>query len=221
MRWWRPVVAGLGLVLVAVVVVLVARAYGVSALPQLGEVRRVVEGAGPWGPVAFVVLQVLLNVPPIPRTVFTVSAGVLFGPVSGTALTLLATALAAAVAFGLVRATGGRMVARYVEHPRAEWMRRRLDQHGTLAVVSLRLIPMVPFAAMNYVSGLSTVRFRSYLVGTVIGSTPSTVAIVTLGDAATGSVPPALFVVSGLCAVVGIAGVVLAARRTLPDEPAA
>jgi len=167
-----------------------------------------------------VLLQVLLNVPPFPRTVFTVSAGVLFGAVVGTALAIVATALAAVVAFALVRLTGGGIIGRWAEHPRALWVRQRLDHHGTLAVTSMRLIPMVPFAVMNYLSGLSAVRFWPYLVGTVIGSTPSTVAIVTLGDAVTGHVRPSLLLVSALCGVVGLAGVVLAARRPIPEEPA-
>lgn len=218
-RWWRFLLGCLGLVLAAALVVLVARSLGLSAFPRFGELRRAVESAGLWGPVVFVLLQVALNVPPFPRTVFTVSAGVLFGAVGGAALTLFATALSAVVAFALVRATGGRLVARYAGHPRAVWVRRRLDHHGVLAVTSLRLIPMVPFAVLNYLSGLSQVRFWPYLVGTVIGSAPSTIAVVALGDAVTGHVPPALLLVSGICAVLGLGGVLLAARRPLPDEP--
>lgn len=221
MRWWRQVLGVFGLVLVVALVVIVARAHGLSAFPGLGELRRVVTESGAWGPVVFVLLQVLLNVPPFPRTVFTMTAGVLFGSVAGTALTLFATALAAVVAFALVRMTGGGLIARYATHPRAVWVRRRLDHHGTLAVTSLRLIPMVPFAAMNYLSGLSAVRFWPYLVGTVIGSLPSTIAVVALGDAVTGHPTPGLLVVSASCAVIGLAGVVLAARRPLPEEPAA
>lgn len=178
-----------------------------------------VSEAGPWAPVVFVLLQVLLNVPPFPRTVFTVSAGLLFGTLWGTVLTLTGTALAAVLAFFLVRWTGGRLVARYATHHRAVWVRRRLDHHGTLAVTSLRLIPMVPFAALNYLSGLSTVRFWPYLVGTVVGCVPGTLAIVILGDAVTGQVSPALLAVSAACALVGLAGVLVAARRPIPDEP--
>lgn len=221
MRWWRQILGVLGLVLVVALVVLIARAHGLPAVPRFDDLRRVVTGSGIWGPVVFVLLQVLLNVPPFPRTVFTVTAGVLFGSIVGTALTLFATALAAVVAFGLVRLTGGRLVARYARHPRAVWVRRRLDHHGTLAVTSLRLIPMVPFAAMNYLSGLSAVRFWPYLVGTVVGSLPSTVAVVALGDAVTGRPTPAVLLVSAVCAVIGLVGVVVAARRPLPDEPGA
>jgi uncharacterized membrane protein YdjX (TVP38/TMEM64 family) len=208
-------------VVVAVATLLVVRAHGVPVVPRLDDLRRVVTEAGPWAPVVFVVLQVLLNVPPFPRTVFTVSAGLLFGSLWGTVLTLTGTAIAAVLAFYLVRWTGGRLVARYATHRRAVWVRRRLDHHGTLAVTSLRLIPMVPFAALNYLSGLSTVRFWPYLAGTVVGSVPGTAAIVILGDAVTGHVSPTLLAVSAACALVGLAGVLVAARRPLPDEPAA
>lgn len=217
-RWWRPALAGLGVVLVAVLAVMVARAHGVGVVPHLEDLRRVVTEAGPWAPVVFVALQVLLNVPPFPRTVFTVAAGVLFGSVWGLFLTLLGTSIAAALAFLLVRYTGARLVRGYATHPKAVWVRRRLDHHGTLAVTSLRLIPMVPFAALNYLSGLSAVRFTPYLTGTVLGSIPGTLAIVVLGDAVTGTVPPELLVTSVACAVVGLTGVVVAARRPLPDE---
>ncbi|TCK26098.1 putative membrane protein YdjX (TVP38/TMEM64 family) [Pseudonocardia endophytica] len=207
------------MVVVAVVAVLVAHAHGVPVVPHLHDLRRVVAETGPWAPLVFVMLQVLLNVPPFPRTVFTVAAGLLFGSAWGLLLTLTGTAIAAVLAFYLVRWTGGRLVARYATHRRAVWVRRRLDHHGTLAVTSLRLIPMVPFAALNYLSGLSTVRFLPYLLGTVVGSIPGTASIVILGDAVTGQVSPTLLAVSAACAVVGLAGVVIAARRPLPDEP--
>jgi uncharacterized membrane protein YdjX (TVP38/TMEM64 family) len=218
---WRSVLGVLAVVLIATATFLLARAHGVGAVPHLEDLRRVVTDAGPWAPIVFVALQVLLNVPPFPRTVFTVSAGILFGSVWGTLLTLTGTAIAAVLAFSLVRWTGGRLVARYATHPKLVWVRRRLDHHGTLAVTSLRLIPMVPFAALNYLSGLSTVRFGPYLVGTVVGCVPGTLAIVILGDAVTGQVSPSLLAVSAACALLGLAGVLVAARRPLPDEPAA
>ncbi|MFP5022699.1 TVP38/TMEM64 family protein [Pseudonocardia phyllosphaerae] len=218
MRWWRQILGALGLVLLVALVYLLARAHGLTSMPHVQDLRRIVTGAGIWGPVVFVALQVLLNIPPFPRTVFTVSAGLLFGSIPGTLLTLAATGLAAVIAFWIVRLTGGKLVARYARHPRAVWVRRRLDHHGILAVTSLRLIPMVPFAAMNYLSGLSAVRFWPYLIGTLLGSAPSTIAIVALGDAVTGHVPPALLAVSATCAAVGLVGVVVAARRPVPDE---
>ena len=70
------------------------------------------------------------------------------------------------------------------------WTRRRLDRSGLLAVTSLRLIPALPFSLLNYAAGLSGVRFTPYLLGTVLGTAPGTIALVVLGDAVTGRVSP-------------------------------
>lgn len=220
MRRWRQV--GTAVLVVAAVVgaVLLLRAYGV---PGMSDVRATVDAAGVWAPLAFLALQAGLTVGPVPRTVFTLVAGVLFGWALGLVLTLVATTLAAVIAFALVRATGGRLVERYARGRAVNWVRLRLDHHGLLAVTSLRLIPTVPFAALNYLSGLSAVRFWPYLLGTAVGIVPGTIAIVVLGDAVTGTPPPALIVASVVCGLIGLVGVVIAARRPIPEgvpEPA-
>lgn len=214
---WRQVGAGLGLLATVVGVVVLLRSYGV---PEVRDVRVAVAAAGVWAPLAYVALQAGLTVAPIPRTVFTLVAGALFGWAAGLVLTLVATTSAAVVAFVLVRASGGPLVERYVRGGAVDWVRARLDHHGMLAVASLRLVPLVPFSVLNYVAGLSAVRFVPYLAGTVVGIVPGTVAVVVLGDAATGSPPPALVATSVVCGLVGLAGVVVAARRPIPEQAA-
>lgn len=195
-------------VLAAAAVVLAVRAIGVP------DVRGAVESAGPWAPALFVLLAVAFTVLPVPRTVFTVAAGVLFGSVTGLALAVLGTTLAAVVAFWLVRLVGRASVERHAPRRALHWVRDRLDRNGLLAVASLRLIPVVPFAVLNYAAGLSGVRFGSYVLGTVVGILPGTVAVVVLGDAATGGRPhPVLLAVSVVGGLIGLAGALLAARR--------
>ena len=105
MTWLRALL-GLTAVAAAVAVVLAVRAAGVT------EVREVVAGAGVSAPLLFVLFSGAVTLTPVPRTVFTVAAGVLFGPVTGVLLAVVGTMLAAAVAFGLVRLVGGPLVER-------------------------------------------------------------------------------------------------------------
>ena len=207
-RWGR-LVAALMAVLAAVVIGIVAmRSGGVAG------VRAEVAAAGAWAPVLFVALQAVVTITPLPRTVFTVAAGVLFGALWGLVLTITGTALAALAAYGLVRWVGGPIVARHEHRPGFAWVRARLDRSGLLAMVSLRLLPMVPFSLLNYAAGVARVRLLPYIVGTVLGVLPGTVAIVVLGDAVTsGDVNPALFGVSVAGAALGLAGAAIAARR--------
>ncbi|RTL65708.1 MAG: TVP38/TMEM64 family protein [Pseudonocardiaceae bacterium] len=215
MRWWRQVGTAVFVAVAVVGAVLLLRAYG---MPGMADVRSTVDAAGVWAPLAFLALQAGLTVGPVPRTVFTLVAGALFGSALGLVLTLVSTTLAAVIAFALVRATGGRLVERYARGRAVNWVRLRLDHHGLLAVTSLRLVPAVPFAALNYLSGLSAVRFWPYLLGTAVGIVPGTVAIVVLGDAVTGTPPPALIAASVVCGLIGLVGVVIAARRPIPED---
>lgn len=199
------------------VVVAVAAVLAVVLLVRSGgiqDVRRVVAESGAWAPVLFVLLQGVVTITPVPRTVFTVAAGVLFGSIAGVLLTILATVLAALAAHWLVRSVGGGFVDRHSHRPGVAWVRGRLDHNGLLAVVSLRLIPAVPFAVMNYASGLAGVRLLPFAVGTVLGVLPGTIATVVLSDAVTGGTfHPASFVVSIAGGLLGLAGAVWASRR--------
>jgi len=207
-NWGRWVIGGLA--------VLVALGVGLFLLRDaaLPDVRGTVRAAGFWAPVVFVLLQALITVAPVPRTVFTVAAGVLFGSISGVLLAVAGTALAAATAYGLVRLVGGRLAERHAHHSAVTWVRARLDRRGLLAMVSLRLIPAVPFAPLNYALALAGARFAPYVLGTVLGVLPGTVSIVVLGDAAVGGNPhPVMFAVSLVCGAIGLIGALVAARR--------
>ena len=142
---------------------------------------------GVAAPLLFLLGHTLATVAPVPRTVFTLAAGLLFGPVLGVALSLLATTLSAMLAFGLIRLLARRVVLPRLDHKMLQAVDARLSRRGWLAVASLRLIPAVPFSALNYCSALSSIRFRHYLAGTV-GIVPGSVAVVVFGDALTG--PP-------------------------------
>lgn len=207
---------GIGVLVVAAVALLLFHT-GTDLL----DVRTAVQAAGLWAPLLFVLLQGMVTVTPVPRTVFTVAAGVLFGGIGGVVAAVAGTSLAAAVAFWLVKLLGGRFVRRHTDHRAMTWVRARLDRSSLLAMVSLRLIPAVPFAAMNYASALSGVRFAPYLLGTVLGVLPGTIGIVILGDAAVGGNPhPAMLLVSVTSGLVGLTGALVAARRPAPPATA-
>jgi uncharacterized membrane protein YdjX (TVP38/TMEM64 family) len=212
---WRRVAAGVALLAVLAVAVLALRHGG-----GLPDIRQAVQTAGIWAPLLFVLLQGMITVIPVPRTVFTVAAGVLWGGITGVLLAVAGTSLAAGVAYWLVRLLGARFVERHAHRRGIVWVRARLDRSGLLAMVSLRLIPAVPFSVMNYASALAGVRFAPYLLGTVLGVLPGTIAVVVIGDAAVGGNPhPAMLLISVVSGILGLTGALIAARR--PNTPPA
>ncbi|MDT5081296.1 MAG: hypothetical protein QOJ80_5933 [Mycobacterium sp.] len=188
----------------ALIVILVA--FGLLApLPSAVQLRDWATSVGPWFPAAFFVAHVVVTVLPFPRTAFTLAAGLLFGPLLGVSLAVTASTVSALVALLLVRAAGWHM-DRLVRHPGVDSLNARLQERGWPTVLSMRMIPAVPFSVINYAAGSSAVRVLPYTLATFVGLLPGTAAVVILGDAFTGHVNPLLVLVSFVTACLGIAG---------------
>jgi uncharacterized membrane protein YdjX (TVP38/TMEM64 family) len=185
--------------------------------PDAAQLRDWARAAGPWFPFLFFVAHVLATIA-LPRLPFTLSAGLLFGPVTGITVAIAATTLSAALAFLLVRAIGRDAIAARLTHPAVAAVDRRLARRGWLAVGSLRLIGPIPFPLVNYLAGASSIRFVPYLIATAVGLLPGTIAVVVLGDALTGRTDPALLAVTAISVVIGVVGLLVDARLGI-EEP--
>ncbi|MFT3662335.1 MAG: TVP38/TMEM64 family protein [Gordonia sp. (in: high G+C Gram-positive bacteria)] len=205
--------------LAAVILVLIG-AYFIP-VPSVGRFREWSDALGPWFVIVFFTVNTVATVAPIPRTAFTVTAGVLFGPVVGFLGSTVVAAVASIVAYLLARRLGRARVQRYLDRPGFRAVEERLERRGWLAVGSLRLIPVVPFAVVNYASGLSSVRPLPYFVASILGTAPGTAAVVFLGDALAGGSHPLMLLVSALLFSVGVIGLIVDARLPVAgDGPA-
>ncbi len=200
---------------VVMLAILAAALVAVAVLaphPAPQQIREWADSVGPMFPLLFFLVHALVTVAPFPRTVFTLSAGLLFGPILGITLAVAATTVSAVLALLLVRALDREQVAARLTHPAVQAVDRRLARRGWLAVGSLRLIAPVPFSVINYCAGLSSVRMMPYLLATFVGIIPGTIGVVVLGDALTGRTNPGLLVLSGVCITIGVIGLVVDAR---------
>lgn len=196
--------------LATVIVALVAVAVWVP-LPSAVQLRDWATSVGPWFPLAFLGAHVVITVFPFPRTAFTLAAGLLFGPLLGVSLAVVASTISALIALSLVRASGWQL-SRLVEHSRVDVLDARLRARGWLAILSMRMIPVVPFSVLNYAAGASAVRVVPYTLASAVGLLPGTAAVVILGDALTGNISPLQFLVSLCTASLGVAGMVYEIR---------
>lgn len=177
--------------------------------------RDQVESAGPLGAVAFIVGYALLCLLPAPKAVLTALGGALYGLWLGALLSWVAAMTGAVVAFGLGRALG-RGAVDSLTGGRVARADRMLTEHGLGAVVAARLVPVVPFTAINYSAGLTGVKWRHYLVGSALGMVPGSLAYAALG--AWGTDPWGIF--AGLAALVVLVVVgTLVARRLVAGDP--
>jgi uncharacterized membrane protein YdjX (TVP38/TMEM64 family) len=111
-----------------------------------------------------------------PVTVLILITAIVFGPVSAFIYSLLGSACSGALTFGLGRLMG-RETVRKLSKGRLNRLSRLLSRRGILAVTAVRILPIAPFTVVNLVAGATHIRFRDFLLGTLLGMTPGVLAI--------------------------------------------
>ncbi|WP_082501573.1 TVP38/TMEM64 family protein [Williamsia sp. Leaf354] len=201
--------------LVAIVVAAVVVAVTVD-IPDPQPLRDRVDSAGAWGLVLFVLVYIAVSLTPFPASALTIASGLLFGLLEGTIVVMVAATIGAWFGFLLARWLGRDGVAR-LGWERIASIDAILRRRGLIAMVLIRLIPF-PFAVVNYAAGLSAIRGRDYLIGTVVGILPSAIGYTAVG--AYGTSPLSWPFVGALAAVAVIAIVSgVAARRLRHPDP--
>jgi len=137
----------------------------------------------PWqlraGFFALYVLLATLAVPGI--SVFTVAAGAIFGLGWGVLLVSFASTVGATLSFWLSRYLLGDWL-RARMGPRVLAVRAHVEQEGAFYLLSLRLMPVVPFGVINLLMGLTAMRTRTFYAVSQIGMLASTVVFVSAGQ---------------------------------------
>ncbi|MBI4519311.1 MAG: VTT domain-containing protein [Gemmatimonadetes bacterium] len=138
--------------------------------------------ASAWAPLVYVTVYTVATALAFPGSVLTLAGGALFGVAWGTLYTSIAANLGANLAFLLARSLGREGIQR-LAGSRLSGLDRAAEQHGFRALLALRLIPLVPFNALNFGSGLTAIPWRSYALATLVGILPGTIVYTFFADA--------------------------------------
>src|SRR3989344_7222136 len=119
----------------------------------------------------FIVL--LLSVPfPIPSLPIIISGGYIYGLVTGTVLTIIATIVGSAVSFYLVRKLGKPFLERFVEKKQINHFTSIFQKRGTWTIAISYALPVFPADEISFILGLTKIKFRTFMIFCIIGTLP-------------------------------------------------
>jgi uncharacterized membrane protein YdjX (TVP38/TMEM64 family) len=151
------------------------------------RLKEAVRAAGAWGPLALVALDAVVVPCFLPSTLVTVLAAALYGAAAGAGIALAGLALGMATPFLLARRFGTRVLPeRWRDGDAARKLQDRIAAEGWKIVLVVRLVPINPFPLMNYLFGLTAIRFWPYLAASVAGVAPITAVYAFLAASAAG-----------------------------------
>lgn len=152
----------------------------IVGLPSTAQLRSRFTGLGLLAPLLLAGIYAVATLSPLPKTVFTLAAGAVFGVAEGLLVVMVGATGGAVMAFYLARALGREGVHR-LTGVRADHFDELLARHGFRTVLIARLVPVVPFTVINYLAGLTALRLPVFLGATALGMLPATTAYVALG----------------------------------------
>ena len=127
----------------------------------------------------------------------TLLGGAIFGFLLGTLVVLLSATIGATIAFLVARYLFDDLVQKRMGERLAS-IRENFRKEGALYLFSLRLVPVIPFFAINLLMGLTSIRTTTYFGASLIGMAPGTMVFVNAGtqlailDSIKGLLSPAL-----------------------------
>ena len=186
-------------------------------LPSSSEVRDFGESLGWLGYVLWIPVTALLNSVFVPGPVLAGATGALFGTAVGTPIALVAAGFTACFQMAIGRYLAGAEVGRVLPE-RVRRIDSFLEHRGFWAVLYIRLAPGIPYTLVNYGAGLTRLRFRDMLGGTLVGTLPRTFAYVALGGSLGNWDSPESIAAIVLLVVIGVVGFFLARRQIAAER---
>lgn len=210
--WWPFAVAG---VLLVIGVVIGRR---IDLVHHLETARAWAGTLGVLAPAVYVAVYVAATLLGVPGLPFTLLAPLLFGAWPAVAVMIVASTLSAVGAF---------LIARYLARDALRTRLRGsagfarltalLEAHDWIVISALRIVPLLPFAVVNYGFGLTGTGFWRYAAWSLLAMAPMNVVLV-LGSelfysAATGGAMPWPLVAGAVAAALLLVGLAAAGRR--------
>ncbi|MDJ0703740.1 MAG: TVP38/TMEM64 family protein [Leptolyngbyaceae cyanobacterium MO_188.B28] len=148
---------------------------------NIDKMQILLERAGFWAPIIYIAIYAFATILVLPSTALNLAGGALFGPWIGTLWTSVGAIIAAIIAFSFTRTIGRTLVEKRLG---SSW--RTLDDEirlgGRFYMFSMRLLPIIPYGLVNFAAGLTSIRFRDYVIGTALGTPPGALPFVMLGS---------------------------------------
>ncbi|MEK6221515.1 MAG: TVP38/TMEM64 family protein, partial [Chloroflexota bacterium] len=130
-----------------------------------------------WGPLIYILFYAIRPLILFPATIMTLAGGFLFGPISGVIYTILGSNISATVAYVIGQYFGQGLL---MEDSTDNIMKRyaqRMRKNSFETVIIMRFI-FLPYDLVNYLAGFLRINWLSFILATILGSIPGTIAFV-------------------------------------------
>ena len=156
----------------------------IRIVSSMDNFRAYIHSTGHWGPVMFILFQILqIVVAPIPGEVVQVAGGYIYGVTLGSLYTTIGLVLGSAIAFYFTRFIGRNFIARLLQKKDYKWMSFIHDEQKFSAFLFiLFVIPGLPKDMLVFVAALTSMSSLRFFTILLVGRLPWIIASAAVGS---------------------------------------
>lgn len=160
---------------------------------NLSLIENYIKSYGRWSIAAYLFIAAVRPLAVfIPVTILTIIAGGLYGPVYGFILSMVSIIISSNVAFLISRYFGKAFIEKLLKK-RAEKLDLQIEKNGFKVIFIMRLSGVFPLDILSYGAGITKVRYRDFMLGTILGSMAETFSVAYMGHNIKNPLSPGFF----------------------------
>ncbi|MBM7616938.1 putative membrane protein YdjX (TVP38/TMEM64 family) [Weissella uvarum] len=162
---------------IAVMIILAIWLYRIGAFTNTHVLEQFVERAGIWGPLVFILIQIIQVVIPIIPGGISLAAGVvIFGAWWGFVYNYIGIILGSLILFGLGRRYGHKIIDIFVSEKTLDKYMDKLDSKGWRFTFALLIfLPVAPDDALVLLTALTKMSWKEFTLIILLGK-PASIA---------------------------------------------
>jgi len=178
-QWWKII----GALAVVLVMTAIWRWTPLSEWLNVDMLQHAAEQVKsyPFTPLIVLVVFSIAGLLAFPVTLLIVTTALTFGPLWGSLYSIIGSLLSSIMGYAVGHYMGKSTIEKLSGSSLSK-LSQRIAEHGILTVITVRIVPVAPFAVINLVAGGSHIKTRDFILGTFIGMLPGILAITVFAD---------------------------------------
>ncbi|MGQ8874156.1 TVP38/TMEM64 family protein [Paenibacillus sp. TSA_86.1] len=179
----------------------------IKIMSSMDNFRAYIHSTGHWGPIMFILFQILqIVVAPIPGEIVQIAGGYIYGTALGSFYTTVGLILGSAIAFYFTRFIGRDFVSRLLQKQNGKWISFMHDERKfAIFLFIFFVIPGLPKDMLVFVAALTSISSLRFFIILLVARVPWIIGSAMVGS----TIQTQQYTIAIIISVIAVVGFVL------------
>lgn len=184
------------LIIAALAIIIISIVLKLSNVSSVGEIIELIRNSGRVGIIVYILLFSILPTFFMPVTILAISAGAVFGFWQASLWTFIGAFFNSTITYVISKYFAYDLINDYANRKYSneyeKLKRNTKGKDGFILMMVLRLLPLVPYTLLNYISGVVGYDYKVFITSTLLGIIPGMLCYVNIGASSINGFSPKL-----------------------------